>query len=214
MKIIIFDFDGTLGDTQSVILKSFKEAVVKAGYEEPTEEACAAVIGLAIDDCFKVILKCDDEEAARLSDIYQNDVFPKNVKTFKVNPFPYVIETLTRLKSMGYVMTIATSRAKESALSLIPLSGVGQFISDVVTPQDVAKGKPEPDMALRILDKYHAESTETFVVGDAPFDILMGKNACCKTCAVTYGNGKLEDLIKAKPDFLIGDIRQLLDILK
>ena len=39
MKIIIFDFDGTLGDTQSVIFKSFKEAVVKAGYEEPTEEA-------------------------------------------------------------------------------------------------------------------------------------------------------------------------------
>ena len=214
MKIIIFDFDGTLGDTQAVVVKSFKETVVRGGYDEPSEKACESVIGLSLDDCFKVMLKCDDAEAFRLSEIYQKDVFPQNVAAVKVKPFPYVIETLEELKSQGYVMTIATSRAKDSAMSLIPMSGVGQYMSDIVTPQDVDNGKPAPDLAQKILEKYCAVPSETFIVGDAPCDVMMGKNAGCKTCAVTYGNGSPEALKQVKPDYMIDDIRQLTDILR
>jgi len=213
MKTIIFDFDGTLGDTQAVVIMSFKETVVKAGYPEPTDAECARIIGLAIDDCFKTMLGCDDMEAGRLSDIYKNDVFPKNIQSFKVKPFPGVIEILRQLKEKGFTIAIATSRGKESAEELIPLSGVGQYVSLIVTPQDVEKGKPAPDTALKILEECYANPEETFVVGDAPFDILMGKNACCKTCAVTYGNGSVEDLKKTKPDYIIDDIRKIMDFI-
>ena len=111
MKTIIFDFDGTLGDTQAVVIKSFKETVVRGGYPEPSAEACASIIRLAINDCFTTLLHCSDAEAEHLSDIYQNEVFPENLRNFKVKPFPGVMETLAILKREGYTMGIATSRS-------------------------------------------------------------------------------------------------------
>lgn len=213
MKTIIFDFDGTLVDTQAVVIMSFKETVTKAGYPEPADAECTRIIGLAIDDCFKTMLGCGDVEARRLSEIYKKDVFPKNIQRFKVKPFPGVIETLEQLKAKGFTIAVATSRGKESAEELIPLSGVGQYVSLIVTPQDVEKGKPAPDTAIKILEEFHANPEETIVVGDAPFDVLMGKNACCKTCAVTYGNGSVEDLEQSGPDYIIDDIRKIMDII-
>ena len=49
-------------------------------------------------------------------------------------------------------------------------------------------------------------------MGDAPYDILMGRNAGARTCAVTYGNGKRQELQAARADYLIDRFADLLTI--
>ena len=75
-KNIIFDFDGTLCDTSSVIVRSFQETLVRAGYPIPEVSACLSVIGLSLYQCFTSLLGCSEAESHRLGDLYAREVFP------------------------------------------------------------------------------------------------------------------------------------------
>ena len=85
------------------------------------------------------------------------------------------------------------------------------YISKVVSSQDVEQAKPAPDMVYVIMEHSEAEKEDVLMVGDTVFDIDMGKNAGVKTCGVTYGNGKIDELSHA--DYIINDFAQLLDIV-
>ena len=213
VKNIIFDFDGTLCDTSSVIVRSFQETLVRAGYPIPEVSACLSVIGLSLYQCFTSLLGCSEAESHRLGDLYAREVFPKNVNAFPVHLFPSVMETLEIIKQKNIPMSIATSREKESAWQLINKTGAGEYMEHIVTPQEVSNGKPYPDMVFHLLKATGLKATETLVVGDAPFDIEMGTRAGCMTCAVTYGNGKKEDLLKCHPTHVIDNISDLLHLL-
>ena len=65
-----------------------------------------------------------------------------------------------------------------------------------------------------MINRLSADKNNTIIVGDMDVDVLAGKNAGVLTCAVTYGIGKREDIVKAGPDFIIEDILQLKDIIE
>ena len=77
VKNIIFDFDGTLCDTSSVIVRSFQETLVRSGYPIPEVSACLSVIGLSLYQCFTSLLGCSEAESHRLGDLYAREIFPK-----------------------------------------------------------------------------------------------------------------------------------------
>ena len=56
-----------------------------------------------------------------------------------------------------------------------------------------------------------ARPEETLVIGDTTFDIEMGKAAGCHTCGVTYGNQSADQLAGASPDYLLDDLRKLVN---
>ena len=89
--------------------------------------------------------------------------------------------------------------------------GLSNYISYVVSAQDVKNAKPAPDMVEVVLSHTEENLDEVLMVGDTVFDIDMGTNAGVKTCGVTYGNGKEEELQSA--DYLINDFKELLDIV-
>ena len=89
--------------------------------------------------------------------------------------------------------------------------GLSRYVSHVVSAQDVENAKPAPDMVQAVLAHTESNLSDVLVVGDTVFDIDMGINAGVKTCGVTYGNGKEEELQAA--DYIIDDFRQLLDIV-
>ena len=83
----------------------------------------------------------------------------------------------------------------------------------VVSANDVQHHKPHPEPVQTILKRMELSPEEALVVGDASYDILMGRAAGCRTCGVTYGNQSAEELRKAGADYLIGDFAELLNIL-
>jgi len=67
----------------------------------------------------------------------------------------------------------------------------------------------------KVIDLFKiADRKKTIMVGDMDIDVLAGKGAGVFTCAVTYGIGKKEDIVKAKPDYIIDDLAQLKNIVK
>ena len=211
IRLIIFDFDGTLGDTRRNILLTMRQTLEELLLPVASEEECAATIGLPLRDCFlQLFPDLSDELADRCAATYRR-IFDINKKQLVPALFPHVRETLAELYARGYILTVASSRSSASLREFLSDMGVIDYISLILGADDVARAKPDPEPVLQTLRTLKIPASETLVVGDMPVDILMGARAGARTCAVTYGNASAADLRAAGADVLIDDFAQLLD---
>ena len=129
IRLIVFDFDGTLGDTRANIVATMRETLRTAGYAPVTEEAIAATIGLILEEGFQQLYPgLSGEETLRLAALYR-DIFEKTRKTLIPTLFPHVKETLTTLKERGYILTIASSRRSASLIGFLRDMSIANTIS-------------------------------------------------------------------------------------
>lgn len=210
MKTIIFDFDGTIGDTRSLIVKTMQQTIQQLGLPTRTDDQCAAMIGLPLRQTFTDLIEMDDETADKCFDTY-NELFNQNNKPGSVRVYPGVKETIEELYLMGLCIAIASSRGRDSLEKYVKEMGIDRYISYIVSANDVAKAKPNPDMVYKICNHTQGRGDEVLVVGDTHYDIEMGRNAGVKTCAVTYGIGKKEELKNA--DYVVDNINKILEIV-
>ncbi len=211
MKNIIFDFDGTIGNTQKLIVKTLQDTMRSMHLEIRSEKDCIGTIGLRLDEAFLKLFPISQEFAAKCADTYRQ-IFEVNKLKIEVEPFPHVIETIQALYEDAFTLTIASSRGHQSIQYYLEQMGIDKYITCIVGAEDVQHVKPAPDMVFRILEKIKGNASESLVVGDTAYDIKMGKNSGTKTCGVTYGNGTYEQLSDA--DFVIGDFAELLSIVR
>lgn len=207
---IVLDFDGTLGDTRSLIVKTMRQTIARLSLPECSEEMCASTIGLPLKQAFMEIIPMNERTAELCAETY-TELFLQNNKPGCVPVFPHVVETLAELRHSGHVLSIASSRGRQSLLDFIDQLGMEGYISCVVSANDVEHAKPAPDMVLKILAATRGRAEETLVVGDTKFDIQMGRSAGVKSCAVTYGNGTTADFDEA--DYIIDSFDRLLRIV-
>ena len=225
MKYIIFDFDGTIGDSQSLIVKTLQDSMRARKLEVISDEACAKTIGLRLDEAFISLFGMSAEEGMECAATYR-EIFLDNKKTMIVQPFPHVIETLRELHRQGFILGMASSRNHCSLDGYVKQMQLEDIFSSIVAGDDVEHVKPAPDMVFMALGEMKgmknpvtlAESgdvedmlDEVLVVGDMTFDVDMAHNAGCKACAVTYGNGTREQLASA--EFIIDDFAELLGLV-
>lgn len=225
MKYIIFDFDGTIGDSQSLIVKTLQDTMRAKKLEVKSDEACAKTIGLRLDEAFVSLFGMSAEEGMVCAATYR-EIFLENKQTMIVKPFPHVIETLRELHHRGFVLGMASSRNHCSLDGYVKQMQLENIFSSIVAGDDVEHVKPAPDMVFMALGEMKgmknpvtsAESgdvedmlDEVLVVGDMTFDVDMAHNAGCKACAVTYGNGTREQLASA--EFIIDDFAELLGLV-
>ena len=225
MKYIIFDFDGTIGDSQSLIVKTLQDTMRARKLEVKSEEACAKTIGLRLDEAFVSLFGMSAEEGMECAATYR-EIFLENKMTMIVQPFPHVIETLRALHRQGYVLGMASSRNHCSLDGYVKQMQLENIFSSIVAGDDVEHVKPAPDMVFMALGEMKGMKNpvtsaeagdvenmldEVLVVGDMTFDVDMAHNAGCKACAVTYGNGTREQLASA--EFIIDDFAELLGLV-
>ena len=210
MAAIIFDFDGTLADTQRGIIATAQEVLRRMGRGPADERALAATIGLPLRENFTRGAGLSDEEADRAVAIYR-DIF----ETFAIpaiTVFPGVEEVLAALSARGVPMAVASSRGQHSLEGLMHHLGLDRYIplTLVFGVETAARPKPAPDILYVILGKLGVKPEEALVVGDTTFDIEMGRAAGCYTCGVSYGNQSAGPLAGASPNYLLDDLRKLL----
>ena len=225
MKYIIFDFDGTIGDSQSLIVKTLQDTMRARKLEVKSDEACAKTIGLRLDEAFVSLFGMSAEEGMECAATYR-EIFLDNKKTMIVQPFPHVIETLRELHRRDYILGMASSRNHCSLDGYVKQMQLDDIFSSIVAGDDVEHVKPAPDMVFMALGEMKGMKNpvtsaeagdvedmldEVLVVGDMTFDVDMAHNAGCKACAVTYGNGTREQLVSA--EFIIDDFAELLGLV-
>ena len=213
IKLIIFDFDGTLGDTRRNIVTTMQMTINELQLPSRTEKECASTIGLPLTGCFRALYP-DLQEGLipRCAETYRR-IFNENMQKITPEAFPGVVKTLKTLKEQSFVLTIASSRSHKSLTELTHQMGIADYISYLIGADDVKEAKPKPEPVLKTLDAMQFEADETLVVGDMGVDILMGANAGVKTCGVTWGNGTIEELKEAQADYIIDKMEDLLGII-
>ncbi|MDD5962712.1 MAG: HAD-IA family hydrolase [bacterium] len=213
IKLVIFDFDGTLADTKENIILTFQMTMKELGVEIKSRQECAATIGLTLEDAFKVLYPgMAAEKYILLRDTYRR-IFKENRKILVPGLFPEVMETLEELRRRGYLMSIASSRQSPSLQSFLEDMKIAHLFEYAVGGDNVEHPKPAPDAVLQILRHYNLSAEEAFVVGDMPFDINMATNAGVKSCGVTWGNADAAQLRESGANYVIDKMSQLLEIL-
>ena len=211
VRTLILDFDGTIGDTSTLIVKTLADTLEALGFPPRTQAEYVSTIALPLPLAFQQ-LGVTPEDSLQCTDHYVNVQFPKNKSLVPVLPFPGVVDTLREIHRQGITLTIATNRRAPSLIELLKAMDIYTLFSYIVTVVDVPNPKPAGDMALHILRQTSSQPLDTMVVGDTSLDILMGKNARCRTCGVTYGNGSRESLMEAGADCLIDQFHELIKL--
>lgn len=207
LKAIIFDFDGTLLDSDKMIVETFRQL-----YEmfkptiKPDLEHFLSFSGPPIKESLK----------KEFPDIDQDFAFEQFQKLSEENyikyvkPFPYVIDTLKELKKRNIKMALVTSKgraATEFALKLTSLNNIFDFI---ICADEVKKVKPDPEGVLLALKYLNIENkNEAIYIGDSRYDYLTAKNAKLKFGYVTFSPRKLLDNEKA--DIYISSFKNFIE---
>lgn len=87
MKYIILDFDGTIGDSQALIVRTFQDTMRKMGKEVKSAEECAGTIGMRLSEAFALLYNSPIEEGEKCAEVYR-DIFEENKDCLGMNPFP------------------------------------------------------------------------------------------------------------------------------
>lgn len=213
ITLAIFDFDGTLADTGRTIIVSKQEAMELMGLEVADDATCASTIGLSAKKGFELLYPGLSEERIDECVTVYRRIFEEKKLTIPPEIFPGVFETLTALKNRGITLTIASSRNTASLREFLDKLGLADYFPYYLGGDDTELLKPNPHPVFKTLEELSCSPENTLVVGDMPFDIVMGRNAGTYTCGVTYGNASRQQLLDAGADFVIDRMEQLTDIL-
>jgi phosphoglycolate phosphatase len=211
--LVVFDFDGTLADSQKLLVGLVNEVLAAHGLPQAPERAVAECIGLPLATVFRRNLAtADDEDIAALCRIYRAHADTQEfVSKFRL--FPNVRTTLDRLRASGVRLAIGTSKGQATTHEILRHCRIDDIIDAVVGGDSVQQGKPHPETVELLLTSLGGSRQRTLMVGDTTFDIEMGQAAGVATCAVTYGMQPESSLRQLNPTFVIDCIDELADIV-
>lgn len=208
LSSVILDFDGTIGDTRGLIVRTMQQTIAELGLPARTDDECAAMIGLPLKQTFTDLIPMDDAMGDLCEATYRR-IFAVNNTPGAVPMFPGVAETIRRLHSAGLLVTIASSRFRASLADFVDRMGLSPYITYMLGAGDVEHAKPAPDMVLKTLADHRLRPEDAIVVGDTVFDIRMAHAARVAAVGVTYGNGQRADLEAEHAEWIIDDFREL-----
>ncbi|GBC60439.1 HAD family hydrolase [Desulfonema ishimotonii] len=211
IKTIIFDFDGTLADTERAIKETFRETVNELEMQLPASAADHPDTCRTLEEMFEAVGVSDKAQRAEALARYHARYAINGPE--KADLFPGVRATLQTLLEWGFRLAIATNERRENLEMMLPALGLEHFFDTTVCENEVSDAKPSPEMACRIMRRMDVWPSQTLMVGDSVPDMEMGKSAGCLTCGVTYGVHSRERLRAMSPNRMISRFTSLLAIL-
>lgn len=183
-------------DSTSTIVHAIQAAFRDLGKPVPPARDCRFVIGYALKEAIHYLAPhSDDAELVRLVEAYRHHFVTGERK---LELFDGVLEYLPRLRDAGYMMAVATGKARGGLNRMLDLTGIGPLF-DVTRCADEAFSKPHPAMLEYIIDFTGAEPSRTLMIGDTTHDLQLAINAGTWGAALSYGAHPLEDMLHLKP---------------
>lgn len=210
IKHCCFDLDGTLVDSNKTIYNSTAYALGKLGIDfNVSEDLFALKIGQHFVDIFNAF-NIDVPDFEKFITIYKINYFEQMEYSKAYNG---VEETLASLKDRNIKVSLLTTKIQDQADRIIDHFDLRKYFNLVMGRRDGIAHKPSPEPLLKICIDLAVDVKNTLMAGDTELDIQCGKNAGSYTCGVLYGYRTKELLEIEKPDFIIGDIREILEVV-
>lgn len=211
---VLFDFDGTIMDTNQVIIDSWQETFRTLEGREQDRDVLLKTFGEPLEATMRGFFPhVPLEEALSIYRGYQRDNFLTSIELF-----PGISELLDELSQRQVKMALVTSRLRHTTEQALDRFDLNKYFGYVVTADDVTKHKPDPQSINIALEKIGSQPEHSLMVGDTLFDIQCAKNAGCRSVFVSWSVSLAEKLDEGfgpdeKPDEIITDPLQILKML-
>lgn len=211
---LVFDVDGVLLDSATVLSRAYDEALVENGLPARGTEYSMQFMGMELHEWTRNMLPRE----MRQDDIMVEKVSFSVTRSYeeqggreKSGPYPEVKAALSGLEDDGFSLAVATNNTKETAMAILARLDALKFFEFVATVSDTGKPKPEPDMLLLAAEKIGCKPEETLFVGDSSTDMITGQRAGIKTVLVNRPwNEKLEHDLRIKNLLELGGLAKSL----
>ena len=207
-KAIVFDWDGTLMDSVSKIVESMQTSAKQLGFPVPDYDQAKNVIGISLLPALQQLFNIEDEKAAM-------ELFHTYKEHFKdhaqiSSPLFYgAIELLEELHQRGYILAVATGKARQGLDHNWHHSNTKHYFSTSRTADD-AQSKPSPDMLQQILSELNLSADQVLMVGDTSYDMAMAEAIDMDRIGVSFGVHSADTLQQHKPLAVIDTLEELL----
>jgi phosphoglycolate phosphatase len=206
-KLIVFDWDGTLMDSEARIVSCIHAAFTDLELPLPSVEAARDIIGLGLDEAMAVLMpEIGREGRLALIERYRYHFLVANETPTAL--FPRVTETLDWLRGRDYLLAVATGKSRRGLDLVLNSSGIGGHFA-ATRCADETFSKPHPEMLLQLMDELGVDGGETLMVGDTEYDMQMAHNAGARALAVCYGVHSPERLLAQKPLGCLADLADM-----
>lgn len=218
MKLVLFDCDGTLVDSQHVIVAAMGRAFARAELAMPPREAVLGIVGLSLVEAMQRLGEDDPRfPAERLADLYR-EAF-RELRTepdFSEPMFPGMRALVDTLAARDDVLLgIATGKSQRGVAAVLAHHGLeGRFVT--IQTADDAPSKPHPAMVLQAMAATGAAPMDTVLIGDTSFDMVMARAAAARAIGVSWGYHAPDLLTQSGAERLANDadeLRQAIDEL-
>ncbi|MFC1795403.1 HAD family hydrolase [Planctomycetota bacterium] len=194
LRAIIFDFDGVITDSEVLHLRAFNKSLVPYGVEITTKDYYTNYLGFSDFDCYKTLIdngliKIDEQQIGEI--IGRKSIIFEELSKTEGRTIEGVQEFLQMLKQNNIPMAICSGSLLVEIEVMLEESGLRHFFTEIVSAEQVKKGKPHPEgflLALNKLNKHFRPpiaAGECIVIEDSQWGLQAGKAAGMHTLAVT-----------------------------
>jgi len=196
-ELLIFDWDGTLMDSEARIVASVEAAVEDLGLTSPGRDAIRNIIGLGLREAVHTLFPDGgDHLHLDIAERYRAHFFASSETPALL--FEGAREVIETLHGVGYLLAVATGKGRSGLNHALETTGLGDFFHATRTA-DETFSKPHPEMLHEILDVLGVPARQALMIGDTEYDLQMAANARMPSLGVDYGVHERERLLKFHP---------------
>ena len=214
----MFDFDGTLVDSQWAITRVMGEAFAASGLPAPGAERVRRVVGLRLETAIARLLPDgsggadaaeEDGLTPRLAAAYREAFFRLHSRPDFHEPLMSgAKDALEALDHPQVLLGIATGKGRRALAASLARHGIDRHFVTLKTADD-GPGKPHPQILLDAMAEFGIAAEDTLVVGDTTYDMEMAVNAGARALGVAWGYHEMPDLVAAGAERVLNDFAEL-----
>ncbi len=210
-KLLIFDWDGTIIDSQAHIIHCMSEGIKDAGFAAPDDNAIRHIIGLSLERAAEQLMPaCTQAEIETICDNYRQHFFSTGTESSGFYDGAEAI--LQQCVDAGYYMAVATGKSRRGLDMVLEAFDLNRLFH-ITRCADETASKPHPMMLEEILTDLDLTPNDALMIGDTTYDMNMANNAKMDSMAVTYGVHERTDLETTNPTYFLEDIKHLFRVL-
>jgi pyrophosphatase PpaX len=207
---VLFDLDGTLIDSITLIVEAARHAFSACDIAAPDDAAWLGDLGLPLRTMFSRFAA--EGRIDELIGHYREYQIANHDRL--VSCYGEIPETLGALKELGYTLGVVTSKSERLAERGLAHTQLGQYFDTIVGLEACTRHKPDPEPVNTALARLGFPASDAIFVGDSPHDMASGKAAGTAVAAVLWGPFTRAQLEASEPDLILATPSELLEGLR